>query len=339
LGAEVVAVATIAAPRTMGGGSMTDAAELIDRLKAFEGTSSGASEVGPDPVNQPMIRHWVEAIGDDNPIYTDAEAAAASVHGGIVAPPVMLQAWVMRGVRPRPASGANARDDLMRLLDDAGFTSVVATNCEQEYHRYVRPGDHLRTTSTVESVSPEKQTALGTGHFVTTRISYHDQHGELVASMLFRILKFKPAKKSTAPAAEPRPKRPRPAITADNAFFFEGANQHKLLIQRCESCGRLRHPPRPMCPECHSLEWNPLEASGRGVVYSFVVNHHPQVPAFDYPLVVALVELEEGTRLVSNIVGVDRSEVRVGMPVEVEFVAFDDELTLPQFHPASGADV
>ena len=312
--------------------------DLLEQLKAFEGREVGPAELGPDPVNQPMIRHWVEAIGDDNPVYTDADAAAASVHGGIVAPPVMLQAWVMRGIRPRAADGGNPRDDLMRLLDDAGFTSVVATNCEQEYHRYVRPGDHLRTTTTVDSVSPEKQTALGAGHFVTTRVSYHDQHGELVGSMLFRILKFKPPEsRETAAESTPRPQRPRPAITQDNAFFFEGAAQGKLLIQRCTSCGGLRHPPRPMCAACRSLEWDTVESGGRGVVYSFVVNHHPQVAAFDYPLVVALVELEEGTRLVSNILGVESHEVHVGMPVEVEFVAFDDELTLPQFRPAPGA--
>src|SRR5439155_21936254 len=113
-----------------------------------------------------------------------------------------------------------------------------------------------------------------------------------------------------------RARRPRPAITQDNAFFFEGARDGKLLIQRCASCGRLRHPPRPMCPHCRSLEWDTVEASGRGTVYSFVVNHHPQVPAFDYPLVVALVELEEGTRLVSNVVGCEPGDVRVGMPVE-----------------------
>jgi uncharacterized OB-fold protein/acyl dehydratase len=268
-------------------------------------------------------------------VYTDQDAAAASVHGGIVAPPVMLQAWVMRGIRPHSTQGANPRDELMRLLDDAGFTSVVATNCEQEYQRYVRPGDHLRTTTTVDSVSPEKRTALGAGHFVTTRVSYHDQDGELVGSMRFRILKFKPPEKREETTR--RPKRPRPAITQDNAFFFEGATQGKLLIQRCASCGRLRHPPRPMCGACRSLEWDTVEASGRGVVYSFVVNHHPQVAAFDYPLVVALVELEEGTRLVSNILGVDPHEVHVGMPVEVEFVTFDEELTLPQFHPVPGA--
>ena len=108
---------------------------LIERLRAFEGRQVGPPETGADAVNQPMIRHWVEAVGDENPVYTDPEAAARSVHGGIVAPPVMLQAWVMRGVKPRPRAGGNAQDELMVLLDDAGFTSVVATNCEQEYVR------------------------------------------------------------------------------------------------------------------------------------------------------------------------------------------------------------
>ena len=91
-----------------------------------------------------------------------------------------------------------------------------------------------------------------------------------------------------------------------------------------------------MCPHCRALEWDTVQSSGRGTVYSYVINHHPQVAAFDYPLAVALVELEEGTRLVSNLVGVEAADVRVGMPVEVEFVAFDEELTLPVFHPAGG---
>ena len=308
---------------------MTD---LLEQLKAFEGRELGAVELGPDPVNQPMIRHWVEAIGDDNPVYTDADAAAASVHGGIVAPPVMLQAWVMRGIRPRPATGGNPRDELMRLLDDAGFTSVVATNCEQEYHRYVRPGDHLRTTTTIESVSPEKQTALGAGHFVTTRVSYHDQHGELVGSMLFRILKFKPPEAGCGDRAAPEASASRDH--PGQRVLLRGRHPGQAPHPAVRVVWAVAAPAGPMCGACRSLEWDTVEASGRGVVYSFVVNHHPQVAAFDYPLVVALVELEEGTRLVSNIVGVDAHEVHVGMPVEVEFVAFDDELTLPQFHPA-----
>jgi uncharacterized protein len=316
----------------------TDKAALLARLKQFEGREVGAPEVGADPVNQPMIRHWVEAIGDENPVYVDPDAAAKSVHGQIVAPPVMLQAWVMRGVRPRPTSGGNARDELMQLLDDEGFSSVVATNCEQEYHRYLHLGDHLSTTTTIESVSDEKATGLGVGHFVTTRVDYRTDDGELVGTMRFRILKFKPGTGRTAPQQEQRerPRRPRPALTQDNAFWFEGAREHRLLIQRCASCGKLRHPPGPMCPQCRSYEWDTIEASGRGTIYSYVVNHHPQVPPFGYPLAIGLIELEEGTRLVANVIGIDPDDIRIGMPVEVEWVDHDPDLSLPAFRPREG---
>jgi uncharacterized protein len=316
----------------------TDKAAFAARLKQFEGKAAGEPEQGADPVNQPMIRHWVEAVGDENPIYTQPEVAEKSVHGEIVAPPVMLQAWVMRGVRPRPSSGeGNARDELMQLLDDAGFTSVVATNCEQEYHRYLHLGDHLSTTTIIESVSDEKATGLGVGHFVTTRVDYRTDDGELVGTMRFRILKFKPGTGRSAPEKRDRPLRPRPALTQDNAFWFEGARQHRLLIQRCKQCGTLRHPPRPMCSECRSYEWDVVDASGRGTVYSFVVNHYPQVPAFDYPLAVGLIELEEGTRLVANVIGVEPSDISVGMPVQVEWVDHDPDLSLPAFRPVREA--
>jgi uncharacterized OB-fold protein/acyl dehydratase len=317
----------------------TDKQAFAAKLKSFEGKEAGAPEQGADSVNQAMIRHWIEAIGDDNPVYVDPEAAAKSVHGQIVAPPVMLQAWVMRGVRPRPARGAaggNARDELMHLLDDAGFTSVVATNCEQEYARYVHLGDHLSTTTVIESVSDEKATGLGVGHFVTTRVEYRTDEGELVGTMRFRILKFKPGTGRSAAKKEEkqeRPPRPRPAITHDSAFWFEGAKEHRLLIQRCASCQELRHPPGPACPKCGSYEWDSVEASGRGTVYSYVVNHYPQVPAFDYPLPIGLVELEEGTRLVADLVGVEPDDVSVGMLVEVEWQDHDPDLTLPAFRP------
>ena len=309
---------------TTTGAADTDKAAFAARLKEFEGKEAGEPEQGADPVNQPMIRHW---------------AAEKSVHGEIVAPPVMLQAWVMRGVRPRPTDGGNARDELMTLIDDAGFTSVVATNCEQEYHRYLHLGDHLSTTTIIESVSDEKATGLGVGHFVTTRVDYRTDDGELVATMRFRILKYKPGtgrtgRREAAEEGEARPLRPRPALTQDNAFWFEGARQHRLLIQRCKECGTLRHPPRPMCAECRSYEWDVVDASGRGTVYSFVVNHYPQVPAFDYPLAVGLVELEEGTRLVANVIGVEPGDISVGMPVEVEWVDHDPDLSLPAFRPS-----
>ena len=192
-------------------------------------------------------------------------------------------------------------------------------------------GDRLKVTSVIESVSPEKHTGLGDGHFVTTRLEYTDQNDELVATMRFRILRFRP--RAARPAAG-TPLRPRPAITHDIAFFFEGARQGELLIQRCAECGRLRHPPRPACASCGSFDWDTVVSSGRGTVYSYVVVHHPQVGGFDYPLPIAVVELEEGTRLVADLIGVDPADVHIGMPVVAEMVAVDDELTIPMFRPA-----
>ena len=129
------------------------------------------------------------------------------------------------------------------------------------------------------------------------------------------------------------PLRPRPAISRDIAFFFEGAKRGDLLIQRCEACGSLRHPPLPSCPACRSFAWDTVTASGRGTIFSFVVTHHPQLPAFDYPLIIAVVELEEGTRLVANVDGVDPGDVHVGMPVLCRMVEMDPDLTLPVFSP------
>jgi len=318
---------------------MTDdeKAAFLTKLRKFEGTQT-AAETGADPVNQAMIRHWVEAMGDENPVYVDPNFAKKTVHGEVIAPPVSLQAWVMRGLKPRGSSGPSAQDNLMDLLDGAGYSSVVATNCEQEYHQPLRLGTHLRTRSTLDSVSEEKQTGLGIGHFVTTRIAYETTDGEPVATMLFRILKFKPGTGRGGPAAapeadKPKPKRPRPATTIDNQFWFEAAKEHKLVIQRCASCKTLRHPPRPRCDQCGSYEWDTVEASGKGSIYSFVVVHYPQVPSFDYPLPIGLIELEEGTRLVADLVGIEPDQVKVGMPVEVEWQDLDEDLTLPAFRP------
>ncbi len=315
---------------------------FYEKLLAFEGVSVGTQD-GHDEVNQAMIRHWVEAMGDENPIYTDADAAKASVHGEIIAPPTMLQAWVMRGIKPRPSAGGSKQDDLMQLLDDAGFSSVVATNCEQEYDRMLHLGDHLRTRSVIDSISEEKATALGVGHFVTTRVEYETLDGEPVGRQLFRILKFKPGTGKGAPPAaapeaakdeKPRPKRPRPALTLDNKWWFDAAKDHRLMIQRCAKCQVLRHPPRPRCDKCGSYEWNAVEASGKGTIYSFVVAHYPQVPSFDYPLPIGLIELEEGTRLVADLVDVAPEDVKVGMAVTVVWQEHDEDLTLPGFRPA-----
>jgi len=128
-----------------------------------------------------------------------------------------------------------------------------------------------------------------------------------------------------------------PAITPDTEFFWNGLRENNLLIQRCGGCGQLRHPPRPMCPNCRSLDWETIESSGRGTVYSYVMPHEPKFPFFDYPYVVALVELEEGVRLVSNLTDIDPADVTPGMPVEVYYRTFDNDLVLHQFRPSASA--
>ena len=295
-----------------------------------------------DPVNLPTIRNWVEAIGDANPVYTDAEAAARSRHGGLVAPPAMAQVWTMRGLHPAAehqaaehtaaehiAAEHQAADDdplgrMSAVLDQAGFTSVVATNCEQEYHRYLRHGEQVTVRARLEDVTGPKRTALGEGWFVTTRSTWY-VGAEPVASMLFRILKFRPPAATAFPAGEVL----RPAVSPDTAFFWDGTAAGELRIQRCGGCGALRHPPGPMCPACGAARPGYVVAAGTGEVYSYVVQHHPPVPGKQMPLVVALVALPEGVRMVGELLGVSPDRARIGLPVRVEFVRIDDALTLP----------
>jgi uncharacterized protein len=122
-------------------------------------------------------------------------------------------------------------------------------------------------------------------------------------------------------------------VTDDSAVFWDAAAEHRLVAQRCGSCGALRHPPRPMCPHCSSLQFGALELSGRGTLYSFAVLHHPQHPAFEYPVLAALVDLDEGIRMVSNLVNVDPTAIEIGMRLEVTFAATADDRSVPVFRP------
>ncbi|MFF4950551.1 bifunctional MaoC family dehydratase N-terminal/OB-fold nucleic acid binding domain-containing protein [Streptomyces chattanoogensis] len=313
-----------------------------ERLKAFEGRAAATAGVGKDPVNEAMIRHWCEAMGDAHPAYRGPDA---------IAPPTMLQAWTMGGLSGHTGRFA-AHDELFALLDGAGYTSIVATDCEQEYLRPLRPGDRIVYDGVIESVSERKTTKLGTGHFVTTRMDVRvEGDPEPVGTHRFRILKYAPVRTAApapaaAPAAppehqEPKPRRPRPVVNRDNAGFWAGVAEHRLLIQRCGGCAALRFPWLPGCRACGSPEWDTVEASGAGTVFSYVVMHHPPFPAFTVsehaaggagPYAVALIELAEGVRMVSNVVGVPYDEVRIGMPVRLEFLRVDEELELPVFN-------
>ena len=304
--------------------------ELGARLKTYEGRAAAVAGKGKDPVNEPMIRHWCEAMGDTNPAYAGPDA---------VAPPTMLQAWTMGGLSGHTGR-TGAYDELFDLLDEAGCTSVVATDCEQEYLRPLRPGDEVAFDAVIEAVSDRKTTKLGTGYFVTTRMDVR-VGPNLVGTHRFRILKYAPAHKKgngkerrEGKREGVRARRPRPVVNRDNAGFWEGVQRHQLLIQRCTDCGTLRHPWLPGCNACGGPDWDTVEASGEGTVYSYVVMHHPPFPAFDPPYAVGLIELAEGVRIVSNVVGVPYDKVRIGLPVRLEFQRYDDEdgpLVLPVF--------
>jgi acyl dehydratase len=173
---------------------------LDERLAALVGqpVGGGNPRVGPDPVNQPMIRHWAAAFEDRNPVYTDREEAMRSRWGGIVAPPLMLQTWTMAtptitGIRERggsPLEGGRAA--VLDLLDAAGFVGTLATNSEFDIVRYLRPDDVVSAATVIESISDEKRTRLGTGRFVTWATTYTDAAGEVLGRQRFRILKFRP---------------------------------------------------------------------------------------------------------------------------------------------------
>ena len=130
--------------------------------------------------------------------------------------------------------------------------------------------------------------------------------------------------------------KPLPVPDPDSAPFWAGCRNAKLLLQRCAGCGRFRFPASAQCPHCHSSAGDWVESCGRGRVYSWIVVRHPvpaDIYAGDVPYVVALIDLEEGVRMASNIVGCDASAVRAGMPVEVSFEAVTPEVTLPLFRP------
>jgi uncharacterized OB-fold protein len=122
-------------------------------------------------------------------------------------------------------------------------------------------------------------------------------------------------------------------VTPDTAFFWEGARRGELLAQRCAACGSLHHPPRPMCPNCHSVKRQVVRLSGRGEVYAWIIPRHPPPVGFAEPPVVVIVQLEEGIRLVSNIVGAAPEEIRQGLRVTVDFEPTAGGQSVPVFRP------
>ena len=131
--------------------------------------------------------------------------------------------------------------------------------------------------------------------------------------------------------------RPAPRPTADSAAYWDAVARHELAAQRCSVCRKLRHPPRPMCPHCQSLEWDEQRLAGTGMLYSYAVLHHPRNPLFEYPVLAALVDLDEGVRIMTNLVDVETAGIRIGMRLAVDFEPTSDGGTVPVFRPAPDA--
>jgi uncharacterized OB-fold protein len=123
------------------------------------------------------------------------------------------------------------------------------------------------------------------------------------------------------------------AAIRDDQFFWDGLKAGKLLFQKCSDCGASRHPIEPMCGSCGSLEWETFESSGHGVVYTWILSHHPNNADDLPPRLVALVQLDEGIRLVSNVTGVDPDDMRNDIEVTVDYYDRGDGVTLHQFRP------
>lgn len=137
---------------------------------------------------------------------------------------------------------------------------------------------------------------------------------------------------TTPPTA---PAKPLPQPGPDMVPFFEAARRHELVVQRCGGCGALRFPARAICSRCLSREAAWVPTSGRGTVFSFAVMHQANHPGFaaEAPYAVVVIELEEGPRLLSNVVDCPVANVRIGLPVEVVFEELTPDVTLPKFRP------
>ena len=157
--------------------------EIMAEAERIKALGEASESQAPYEVNQPTIGTWLDAMGYDNERFRAGEA-----------PPSMAQVWTMPGLGRR-RSDDDPLSRMMEVLTAAGYTAVLGTNCEQSYERYLRVGEDVRVTSALDSVVGPKNTAMGTGYFVTSRNTWY-VGDEVVATMLFRVLKFIPKEKA-----------------------------------------------------------------------------------------------------------------------------------------------
>jgi uncharacterized protein len=176
-----------------------DVATFEERLYAYVGRQVCPPTPGKDPVNVAMIRHWTQAMGDENPAYTDSDWAASSRRGRTVMPPAMLYCWHQEGfpvaVRGRTA---DAQSELVGFFDANGYFGTLGTNVKQEYLKEVSPGAEIFMEMTIDSISERKSTSRGVGYFFETLATFTDSRGGKIGTQRFRVLKFIPPIASAA---------------------------------------------------------------------------------------------------------------------------------------------
>ena len=302
------------------------AAEAAIRAAAARLAAAGESRprAARDPVNLPMIRNWTEALARQ----------ARPGRTPDTAPPAMIQVWTMPGLH-----GVRADDDplgqMSQVLDEAGYTSVVATNCDQAYHRYLKLGEQLSVRARLLGRHRAQAHRAGRG-----LVRHHPQHlvlGRRAGGHDGLPHPQVPPPGSATPAtAPPAPAKSHQHRKPHKSHAPPGHPGHRVLLGRdrgrraahpaLRRCGALRHPPGPMCPACgEASDGGYVVAAGTGEVFSYVVHHHPPVPGKRLPMVVALVQLPEGVRMVGEMPGVRPDQVRIGLPVRATFVRPDSE--------------
>lgn len=295
--------------------------------------------VGPyyawNPVSRTQVWQWCAAMGDTNPLYLGGEQA--------IAPPTMLQMWAFRDVHGQYAPGSTDKDtyEVLTCLNELGYSGSVAVSYDQTYHSYLKEGDNVHNYSTIINITDKKSTGLGEGYFVTERAEYYNQDNELFGEAEVTYFKYLPPEQSGAKAessAVKKIERIRPVENHDSKHYWQGLRDGKLLIQKCDDCSTHRHPPQPMCEKCQSLNWSSTESSGNGIIHSYTVMHYPEIPPFDYPNAIVLVDLEEGVRLVSQLEGVEPDDIKIGSAVTAQPTQVQEGLSLPIFKLSNFSD-
>lgn len=130
-------------------------------------------------------------------------------------------------------------------------------------------------------------------------------------------------------------RKPLPQPTPETQDFWDGAKAGNLRLQKCDDCSHVYFPPRPFCPKCASKQVQSFTASGKGKLHSYVINHRPP-PGFEAPYAIAVVLLDEGPKMMTNVVGVEQTPeaLQLDMAVEVAFERVTDDISLPKFRPA-----